>query len=153
MEEPIEKVLILTVGLPRSGKSTWAQKQGLPIVSADAIRLALYGRAFEGLAEDFVWAQAAVMVRALFLAGNATIILDATSITKSRRDKWKWNPLWEGKVPQWVRKYQVFDTPMDVCKERAIATDQAYLLPVIDRMAADREDILEEEMQDGLARK
>jgi len=37
------KILILTVGLPRSGKSTWAAKKGFPIVSPDAIRLAMHG--------------------------------------------------------------------------------------------------------------
>ena len=29
--------LLATVGLPRSGKSTWAKEQGFPIVSPDAI--------------------------------------------------------------------------------------------------------------------
>jgi predicted kinase len=33
--------LILTVGLPRSGKTTWAKQQGVPMVNRDAIRLAL----------------------------------------------------------------------------------------------------------------
>lgn len=151
MEEPT-KTLILTVGLPRSGKSTWSQKQGLPIVCADAIRMGLYGRLWEDLAEEHVWAIAAVMVRGLFLAGNDTVILDTTSVTKYRRDHWKWNPKWEGKVPRWVRKYQVFDTPKEVCIERAHATNQSYLEPVIERMAGDWEDILLEETRDGLPR-
>ncbi len=30
--------LILTVGLPRSGKTTWALEQGWPIVNPDSIR-------------------------------------------------------------------------------------------------------------------
>lgn len=136
-----EKTLILTVGLPRSGKSTWAQQQGHPIVCADAVRVALFGGLWEELAEETVWATMSLMVRALFIAGNDTVILDTTCMTKFRRDKWKWKSSWEGKIPQWVRKYQVFDTSVEVCKERALATDQAYLLPVIDRMAGDFEEV------------
>lgn len=36
-----ENILVITVGLPRSGKSTWAKTLGAPIVSCDAIRQAL----------------------------------------------------------------------------------------------------------------
>src|SRR5690554_6874569 len=32
-------ILICTVGLPRSGKTTWARKQSYPIVNPDSIRL------------------------------------------------------------------------------------------------------------------
>ena len=35
--------LIVMVGLPRSGKTTWARKQGYPIVNPDSIRLAFHG--------------------------------------------------------------------------------------------------------------
>ena len=77
-----EETLILTVGLPRSGKSIWAKKQGIPIVNPDSIRLALHGKAFILEAEDFVWTIAYTMARALFLAGHETVIIDATNITK-----------------------------------------------------------------------
>ena len=40
----------------RSGKTTWARQQGVPIVNRDAIRLALHGQRFEPRAESVVWA-------------------------------------------------------------------------------------------------
>lgn len=46
------KTVILTSGLPRSGKTTWALKQSLSIVNRDAIRLALHGQPFIPEAED-----------------------------------------------------------------------------------------------------
>lgn len=134
-------VLVLTMGLPRSGKSTWARQQGVPIVNADAIRLALHGQAFIGLAEPFVWAIAKVMVRALFIAGHDRIILDATNVTKSRRNEWK--------SSSWTREYQVFNTSKEECLQRALDTDQDYLVPIIEKMATDWEPLDDEDKDDG----
>ena len=120
------KQLILTVGLPRSGKSTWAKQQGLPIVNPDAIRLALYGQAFIKEAESMVWAMAQYMVKALFLAGHDTVILDATNATKERRIDWI-NPLWEC-------QYIIFDAPKNICIHRALHDGREELIPIINAM-------------------
>ena len=69
-----DNLLFLTVGLPRSGKSTWALSQNLPVVSPDAIRLALHGLAFDAKRETEVWDIAMMMVRSLFLAGHKNVI-------------------------------------------------------------------------------
>ena len=121
-----EIILILTVGLPRSGKSTWAKTQGVPIVNPDAIRLALTGQAFRAESENFVWAIARCMVESLFGAGHTTVILDATNTTTARRDMWF--------SETWTRQYKVFDTPVDVCIQRAIDGKRMDLIPVIKRM-------------------
>ena len=49
-----EKQLILTVGLPRSGKTTWALAQGYPIVAPDAIRLAVTGQRYVELTDYLI---------------------------------------------------------------------------------------------------
>lgn len=84
-----ERILIVTVGLPRSGKSTWAKRQTFPVVNPDAIRLALHGQRFYGPAEPFVWATAKLMVRSLFGAAHRKVIVDATNCTRKRRDEWR----------------------------------------------------------------
>ena len=111
-----EYILILLVGLPQSGKSTWARKQGLPIVNPDSIRMALHGRPFIREAEPMVWAIAKFMVRALFLAGHPTVIVDATNTTKKRRDEWL--------SENWRCVFKVVGGPedKDVCIERAKRT-------------------------------
>ena len=81
--------LLMLIGLPRSGKSTWARSEGHPVVNPDSIRLALHGQAFSPAAEPLVWAIARYMVHSLFLAGHKYVILDATNTTKARRDVWK----------------------------------------------------------------
>jgi predicted kinase len=120
--------LILTVGLPRSGKSTWARQQPYPIVNPDAIRLALYGQAFIADAEQMIWAMARYMVKALFLAGHTTVILDATNVTKKRRDEWQDTLLW-------ATNYKVFNTSKEECIERAKSNNRIDLISVINRMA------------------
>lgn len=132
------KKLIITVGLPRSGKSTWAKSQGFPIVCPDSIRLALHGEAFNPLAEQFVWAIAKAMVRALFISGHDTVILDSTALTKYRRKEWK--------SKKWIREYKEFDTSKEECIKRAKDTDQEYLIPVIEKMNKDREKISQNEI-------
>ena len=125
----MEKLLIGMVGLPRSGKSTWAKayakESGAPIVCPDTIRLALHGQPYVQEAEGFVWAIAKTMVQALFLAGHDTVLLDSTSVTMARRFAWN--------SANWVTRWKVIDTPKDVCLGRA----SPDLVPVIERMAAD----------------
>ena len=136
-----ENKLILTVGLPLSGKTTWALQQGYPIVNPDGIRWALHGRRFWEPAEKRVWATAWEMVAALFHAGHANIIVDATHITKKRRDFWECpgrtydHPYW----PIWNLRLHVISTPAEVCLERAAQRGDTEIVPVIERMAAKAE--------------
>lgn len=44
-----------------------------------------------------------------------------------------------------MRVYQTLDTSPTECKQRALMNGQAYLLPVIDRMASAYESVADEE--------
>jgi predicted kinase len=123
----------MTVGLPRSGKSTWTKTQGLPIVSLDSIRLALHGDKRNQVMEPFIILTAKVMIRALFYAGHDTVILDSTCLTKSRRKEWK--------SELWLCKYIEFFTPKEECIERAVKNGQQDLIEVIERLSNEREPI------------
>ena len=132
------KTLILTVGLPRSGKSTWAKeytkKKGYPIVNKDSVRLALYGKRFLPEAEEMIHAITKIMVKALFNAGHDTIIIDETNITRKRRNAWK---LFDD-----IRVcFKVFDVDIKVLKQRAISTKQDDLVEVIDKMTEKFEEL------------
>ena len=130
MRKDIEHKLILTVGLPYSGKSTWARSSCYPMVCPDNIRHALHGQRFEPKAEPMVWAIAKIMVRALFGAGHHSVILDACSHTANRRDDWQF-------PGEWRRFYLVCDIHKDACIERARDKGDEYIIPVIERMAED----------------
>jgi len=122
----MQKTLILTVGLPRSGKSTWAQKQDCPIVNPDSIRLSIHGQPFLKEIEPLVWAIAKIMVQSLFLAGHIKVILDATNVTKERR------VFWESDL--YLTKFKIFRTSEKECIRRAIKDKKDYLIPVIKDM-------------------
>jgi predicted kinase len=127
-EAPEGRILLLTVGLPRSGKSTWAQSQAWPVVCPDAVRLALHGQAFYAPAEPLVWAHARLMVRSLFLAGHRTVIVDATSVTRKRRQEW-------ASPGEWLVATKEFPAGKEECLARARG-ERDDLVPVIERMAA-----------------
>ncbi len=135
------KILVLTCGLPRSGKSTWARQQGFPIVNPDALRLALHGQVFAPNAEPLVWATARWMTRSLFLAGHDIVILDSTNITRARRDEW----LSQGDR-EWLLCFQPFPTDVITCRHRAVADGKPELLGVIEKMERQREPLQADEL-------
>ena len=121
--------LLCAYGLPRSGKSTWAKSTGHPVVSPDALRWALTGRRWYAPMEHQVWAMARTMVRALFLAGHKTVVLDSTSCTRKQRDQFR-----SDEMVMWDCQYIKIDTSAQVCKERAELT-YPELVPIINHMA------------------
>lgn len=132
-------------GLPRSGKSTLSRKlsaiYSAPIVNADAVRIALHGQRYIAEAEDFVKAIRLVMVKALFEAGHKIVIYDETNFSREIRSRLK--------SKTWETKFVPVLTPPAVCKERAVATGQPDLIPVIDAMWARYEPLgLDEEVLD-----
>lgn len=122
--------LIVTVGLPRSGKSTWSkkfsEKMGAPIISEDAIRLAIHGVPFLPETEDFVKVFAVYMIKALFNAGHEIVIADDVHIFKRERENLNRDT--------WQTYYKVFDTSKEECLTRAINSGKLYLIDVIKEM-------------------
>jgi len=127
------KTLHMMVGLPRCGKSTKARELGFPIVNPDSIQLVIHGTPFRKEIEPLVWATAKIMLRSLFEAGHDNVTLDATNVTNARRVEWE--------SDEWDIKYYIFTTPVSTCKQRAIDTNQEYLVDVIDKMYDDWEKV------------
>ena len=124
--------LVLTVGLPYSGKSTWAKAEGCPIVSPDGIRRAVHGQRYIEEAEPYVWLVARNMVQALFYAGHERVIVDATNNTRARRDWWR--------SEKWRLVVQNFPASSDECMRRATEEHgDEEIVPVIQRMATAHE--------------
>lgn len=125
--------LILMVGLPYAGKTTWAwrlesQLDSATIVCPDAVRIALHGQRFVPEAEHIVWPLVRAQVRSAFAYGYHHVILDATNISRKRRDEWRDGP----------EDWDVFLCPVrtspDVCRVRASDAGDTAIQPVITRM-------------------
>jgi predicted kinase len=143
--------LIIAIGPPRSGKSTicndWINykidiannstynRKGLTkifsesprvIVCSDDIRLALTGERFNINTEGFIHAIQKVMIKSLLNRGFDVIVDGTNTLLEHIKELLYIDP---------NADYLIVDTPPEVCKERAIATNQSDLLPVIDRMS------------------
>lgn len=137
-EKPL---LIAMMGLPRSGKSTIVrdlQKRfGAPVVRRDAIRLALHGERYLFDAEPMVKTLSLYMIRSLFIAEHTVVICDETNYSSAARHALQ--------SEDWRTKFYEVKTSPEVCKQRAILTDQPDLLPVIDEMYGRYEALTEDE--------
>jgi len=106
--------LYVMVGPPFTGKTHWIDTDGFEeafpqmrppaVIDPDRVRRALTGR-FAVLnttaAEDVLWANIVLMVRAMLLNGN-NVILDTCNTRRFQRDKWRsFDPV-----------YVVMDTPL-----------------------------------------
>lgn len=117
--------LILTVGLPYAGKTTWALLTGFPIVCRDAIRLALYGQRYVAKAEDMVSILEFKMVESLFLAGHQYVILDSMNLKEKYRSHWL------DEYYPWDVCLKVFEVPFGECIDRARKADDDEIIPII----------------------
>lgn len=136
-------LLICMQGLPRSGKSTIARdlsrQWAAPIVSKDSIRLALHGMPYVALAEPMVRAISRIMVQSLFHVGHEVVIADETHVSRAARDFMKEGP--------WQTEFYEVTTPMEICVQRAIETEQPWLVDVIPEMAARYEALGDDEVK------
>ena len=126
------KKLIVLVGLPGSGKSTWAERQGVGVLSSDAVRALLTGDAENQSANSLVFPTLRYLLTMRMKAGAEPTILDATSLTPKERKAWIRAVESLGGEAEAV----YFDTPLSVCKARNAARARVVPEDVMDRFAA-----------------
>lgn len=106
--------IILLVGLPGSGKSTWAAKQGASPLSSDAIRELLADDATDQSIHSAVFATLRYLLRQRIAIGRPVTYIDATHLTPAERRPYAQIAQWYGCDLEAV----YFDVPLDVCMER-----------------------------------
>jgi predicted kinase len=77
--------VILLVGLPGSGKSTWARAQGYQVLSSDEMRLKLSGDETNQTIHGKVFGAMRYLLRLRLQLGQEVTVIDATNLR--RRDR------------------------------------------------------------------
>lgn len=130
-------VLAITVGIPGSGKSTWAEIIGVfalgrpetMIVNPDKIREELTGNASDQSQNHKVFERAHWLTEKYLVQGD-NVIFDATNLTASAR-----KPLMDiarrfFALPLAVR----FDVDTEVCRARNLARERVVPVDAMDKM-------------------
>jgi predicted kinase len=128
------KKLKMLVGLPRSGKSTWAENNKVDtdvVISADRLRRLIHGKRFDANEEAYVWQVREYILKTILDQGH-DIIIDETNLTKKRRQK----TLRLAKEKGYhIQAYVFYGIPIEELHRRAIETDQENLIHIIDLMS------------------
>ncbi len=106
--------MILLVGLPASGKSTWAREQRLPALSSDELRGLLMDDQTDQTIHSRVFALVRNLLRQRLQLGRPVTCIDATNLTPRERRPYIKTAQLYGAVAEAVW----FDVPLSVCLER-----------------------------------
>jgi predicted kinase len=126
------KKIVVLVGLPGSGKSTYLERLGITPLSSDAVRHLLVDDATDQTIHRQVFAVLRYLVRHRIALGRPLTFVDATHLTpRERRPYLKMGQLYDCAV-----EALFFDVPLEVCKERNRGRSRIVPEDVMERMAA-----------------
>jgi predicted kinase len=124
-------VVVLTIGLPGSGKSSWFKRRGVTPLSSDLLRTLLFDNITEQKYQDLVFGTLRSLLRARLIARMPWNYVDATNLSPKERSGWIKMSREFG--------YEVhavfFDVPIELCKERNLRRARVVPDDVMDRFA------------------
>lgn len=124
--------VVLSIGLPGSGKSTWFKRHNILPLSSDMVRILLFDDVTEQRYQDLVFSTLRSMLRARLLARRPSNYLDATNLSPHERRSWIKLAHDFGYEAHAV----FFDVSPEVCIERNRRRDRNVPEDVMQRMAA-----------------
>ena len=136
---PVSKVrkgskgaVVLAVGLPGSGKSTWFKRHGVTPLSSDMVRHLLFDNPTEQRYQDLVFGTLRSLLRARLIARMPMNHVDATNLSPKERRHW----IRMAKDFGYDAHAVYFDVPMEVCMDRNRRRNRVVPDDVMHRMAA-----------------
>jgi len=125
-------VVVLAIGLPGSGKSSWFKRHSITPLSSDLLRALLFDDPTEQRFQDLIFSNLRSMLRARLIARRPTNYVDATNLTPHERHGWIKLAKDYGYEVQAV----FFDVPVEVCLERNQRRERVVAEDVMRRMSA-----------------
>lgn len=123
--------VVLSIGLPGSGKSTWFKRHNILPLSSDMVRILLFDDVTEQRYQDLVFSTLRSMLRARLLARRPWNYVDATNLSPHERRSWVKLAHDFGYEAHAV----FFDVPPEVCIERNHRRERNVPVEVMQRMA------------------
>jgi predicted kinase len=123
--------VVLTIGLPGSGKTTWFKRRGVTPLSSDLLRTLLFDDIAEQRWQGLVFSTLRSLLRARLIAKMPWNYVDATNLSPHERRQWIRMAKSFGYEVQAV----FFDVPLDVCLERNKRRERTVSEDVMKKMA------------------
>jgi predicted kinase len=128
---PSKGVVVLAIGLPGSGKSSWFKRHNITPLSSDLLRALLFDDPTEQRFQDLIFSNLRSMLKARLIARRPMNYVDATNLSPHERNGWIKLAKDYGYEVQAV----FFDVPVEVCLARNQRRDRKVPEDAMRRMA------------------
>jgi predicted kinase len=129
---PPKGVVVLAIGLPGSGKTTWFKRRGVTPLSSDMLRSILFDDITEQRYQGLVFSTLRSLLRARLIARMPWNYVDASNLAPHERRQW----IKMAKGFGYEVHAVFFDVPLEVCLERNRKRERQVKEEVVQRMAA-----------------
>ena len=123
--------VVLAIGLPGSGKTTWYKRRGVTPLSSDLLRTLLFDDISEQRYQGLVFSTLRSLLRARLIAKMPWNYVDATNLSPHERRQW----IKMAKSFGYEVHAVFFDVPLAVCLERNAKRERQVSDEVMHRMA------------------
>jgi predicted kinase len=128
---PSRGFVVLTIGLPGSGKTTWFKRRAVTPLSSDLLRTLLFDDITEQRYQGLVFSTLRSLLRARLIAKMPWNYVDATNLSPHERRQWIKMAKSFGYEVQAV----FFDVPFEVCMERNRRRERTVSDEMMQKMA------------------
>ena len=123
--------VVLAIGMPGSGKTTWFRRRGVTPLSSDLLRNILFDDVEEQRYQGLVFSTLRSLLRARLIARMPWNYVDATNLSIHERRQW----IKMGKSFGYEVQAVFFDVPLEVCLQRNSQRDRSVSEDVMRKMA------------------
>ena len=123
--------VVLAIGLPGSGKTTWYKRRGVTPLSSDLLRTILFDDITDQRYSGLVFSTLRSLLRARLIAKMPWNYVDATNLSAHERRQW----IKMAKSFGYEAQAVYFDVPLAVCMERNSGRERRVADDVMQKMA------------------